>query len=262
MVATKTKRVPPSKQPRPPRRITPRRAKKNPKHQPTIPIEGSKPGSNLGHVDRLNAYCKRAHELKMLDWTHKEIAEKMCEEFQMVREPSIVTIANWLDKANFAFSLDIAKLAQQLRIEQFNELEKMKAKWLPLATANSLEITRWIRVEGSQQPAMDEDAVKEQIDATKAVVLIMARQAKLLGLDIEKKLEDDKDKVDLNKLQMWIIGQVNQSPEIEDSTALALTDVAVPVASVPAAAKPVTGKVLEMRSGRREIDEMEGVGGI
>lgn len=211
-----------------------------------------------GHVERLHAFQKRAFDLKVLDMAHWEIAEKIAEEFNLERVPSVVTIANWLDKANFAFELDIAKLAAQMRIEQFNELERLKQKWMPLACAQELAIKRWIRVEGTLQPDLDENAVAEQIDATKAVVAIMARQAKLLGLDMDKKIEGNKDELDLNTLQLWIIGQVNGSPDVTQALTFD-----VEATSSPSTGKP-TGPVLELRSGRDDIDEFElgSTGGI
>lgn len=254
---TRPSKTPPKKIPRLPRN---KRAKTD-RHATLQVADGKEAGNNpnIGHVERLNALMKRTFELKTLDYTHNEIAHKVAEEFKLERVPSIVTISNWLDKANFAYTLDIEKLAFHLRIEAFNELEKMKQKWLPLAMADSLKITRWFFTKDGPQPDLDERAVKEQIDATKAVVAIMARQAKLLGLDMEKKLENDKDQLDMNQLQMWIIGQVNgTTPNLSDLNpspdATAPTEAAV-VSEVPADAKPAM--VLELRAGRPEIDELE-----
>ena len=66
-------------------------------------------------------------------------------------------------------------------------------------------------VEGELQPELDENAIKEQLDATSKCVSIMARQAKLLGLDLQQAVPDDKKDgpKTLQELQLWIINQVN-----------------------------------------------------
>lgn len=173
-------------------------------------IKGRKP--KVGHEERLAAYQKRALFLKRLGHYHHEIADIIAAEFELESIPAITTVADWLKAGSTAVSKDIQELQWQMRLQQFTELEKLKSKWMPLATAGNLEITRWRMEEGELQPQLDENAIDEQIRATREVVNIMARQAKLLGLDIEKSIADNGEGPGtLQELQIWLINQVSIS---------------------------------------------------
>lgn len=179
---------------------------------PTLAIKGAKGNPMTGHEARLEAFVKRALELKRLNYYHHQVAEKIAEEFKLEVVPAITTVADWLKKGSEAVRRDIEELQWQMRIEQFKELDRLKAKWMPLATANALEIQRWVIVEGELQPSMDENAIKEQVDATKAVVAIMNRQAKLLGLDMEKAVTPTGEGPgSLQDLQIWLVNQINMT---------------------------------------------------
>lgn len=196
---------------------------------------------SVGHEERLAAYVKRALLMKRQGCYHHEIAEGIALEFDLPSVPAITTVADWLKKGNDAVTRDIQELQWQMRIEQFGQLEKMKGKWLPLALAANLEVTRWVRVEGELQPELDENAVKEQIEATKQVVAIMARQAKLLGLDIEKSISaDGEGPGSLQELQVWLIGQVNLSTGAPNGQSI-----------------DIQAEVLELRSGLEEVDSRD-----
>ncbi len=189
---------------------------------------------SIGHEERLLAYKKRALILKRNGHYHHEIGDMIAQEFNLETIPAITTVAHWLKDGNDAVARDIQELQWQARIEQFTQLERMKSKWLPLATAEALEITRWIRVEGVLQPELDEDAVKEQ------VVNIMTRQAKLLGLDIEKSIADTGEGPgSLQDLQIWLINQVNISTGAPNGAPI-----------------DVQAEVLELRSGIEEENEV------
>lgn len=171
-----------------------------------------KPPQN-GHAERLDMYIKRSLELKRLGYLHHEVAEKLTQEFNLERTPSITSISVWINTGRAAFSEDIQRLQEDMRIEQFTDLEKMKRKFLALANAEYLEITRWVMEEGSLQPKLDENAVKEQIDAGNLVIKIMTRQSKLLGLDLEKSVaKKGEGPSTLQELQLWLIGQLS-APE-------------------------------------------------
>ena len=233
----------PALKPQPEKKLHTRR-----KHRATTPSKHSAGEPFTGHTERLNLYIKRAFELKTLDWSHRRIAEHMAEEFGMKHPPSIVTVSTWLDKANFAYTLDISKLASQMLIEQFNILEEIIAKWMPIAVADSLTVTRWSRINERYEP--DEDAIAEQAEATKIVLKTMERQAKLLGLDLEKKPEGNKDEMDLNTLHLWIIGKVNENLPVSDPARGSANNAVIPTGTPPR-------QILELRSGRPEIDELD-----
>ena len=146
-----------------------------------------------GHADRLTAYQKKALELVRLGHTYADIAIKISDEFKLERVPCIATVHNRIQKGDLAYTQDIAHLRYTLRLEQFNRLEAFLVnKRLPLAMADHLKVTRWKMVEGEPQPDLDENAIQEQLDATSKCVSIMARQAKLLGLDLQQAVPDDK----------------------------------------------------------------------
>lgn len=195
---------------------------------------------SIGHEERLASYKKRALILKRKGHYHHEIADIIADEFELETIPAITTVAHWLKDGNDAVAHDIQELQWQARIEQFGQLERLKAKWMPIAVADELEIQRWRMQEGELQPFMDEDASKEQIEATKQVVSIMNRQAKLLGLDIEKSIaETGEGPGSLQDLQIWLINQVNISTGAPNGAPI-----------------DIQGEVLELRSGIEEENEV------
>lgn len=220
--------------------------KKKNKHRRSVRSKHAKKGAPLsvGHEDRLQSYTKRTLQLSRLGYYHHEIASTIALEYELESVPAITTIADWLKRGREAVAQDIKELQElqwQMRIAQFTELEKLKAKWIPLAMAENLEITRWVRIEGELQPSLDEDAVKEQIEATKQVVSIMQRQARLLGLDIEKSItEAGEGPASLQELQIWLIGQVNLSTGAPNGQAI-----------------DIQSERLELRSGIKELDQDE-----
>lgn len=179
-------------------------------------IERKPDGDSIaGHEARLASFIKRTMELKRANYFHYEVAEMIAEEFKLESIPAIPTIASWYKQGMNAIREDFEEVAYQMRLEQFGQLEQMKRKWLGIALADHLEIRRWVMEEGSLQPKMDEDATKEQLEATKQTIAIMARQAKLLGLDLGQAInkEDGEGPQTLQALQLWIINQVSTPNE-------------------------------------------------
>ena len=215
-----------------------RQAKKR-AHRPTaLPITNAGNSPMVGNEERLSAYAKRALQLKRLGYYHYQIAEKIAEEFELEKEPAITTVADWLKKGDEAVSRDIEELKWQMRIEQYKELDRMKSKFMAIACANELEIRRWQMVEGELQPVIDESAMKEQTDAARVVVQIMNRQARLLGLDMEKAItQTGEGPQDLQSLQIWMIGQINMTTGAPNGGAV-----------------DIQSEVLELRTGIPEID--------
>lgn len=169
--------------------------------------------SQNGHEERLPMFIKRTLQMRREGLYFHEIAEAIANEFKLESIPCIATVYNWNKQGMGLINEDILALQYQIRIDQFTDLEKMKAKWMPIATANALEIRRWQMHEGELQPVMDENAVAEQIDATKAIVAIMARQAKLMGLDMEKAVAATGEGPEsLQALQIWLVNQINTAP--------------------------------------------------
>lgn len=208
----------------------------------TIALADRKPDGDplAGHEARLALYIKRTLQLKRLDYPHWEVAEIIADEYKLDSIPAITTVADWYKKGMAAVREDIEELQWQMRIEQFNQLEKLKRKWMPLAMSDALEIRRWVMEEGTLQPELDENAVKEQIEATKQVVNIMARQAKLLGLDLTQSTNKDGDGPGtVQDLQLWMIGQINVSAH--------------------GAAIDIPSEVLELKAGIPEIDQTDSV---
>jgi hypothetical protein len=211
----------------------------------TVGLVDRKPdGTPLaGHEARLASYVKRTLQLKRLDYSHGEVAAMIADEYKLESIPAITTIADWYKKGMSAIREDIEELQWQMRIEQFNQLEKLKRKWMPLALSDSLEIQRWAMQEGEPQPFMDENAIAEQIDATKQVVNIMARQAKLLGLDLaQATTKDGEGPGTVQDLQLWMIQQIN-----------------VTGAATHGAPIDIATDILELRSGIPEIDQADSV---
>lgn len=208
---------------------------------PTIAIKGAKRGATnkealVGHEARMEVYIARTLALKRLNYYHYEIAEEIAKEFDLVDVPAITTIATWLQKGRSAIREDIEELAWQMRLEAFQELDRMKRKFLQIACADELQIKRWAMIEGEMQPVLDENAVKEQLKAGQLVVQILARQAKLLGMDLEKSVTPQGEgPQSLSELHLWLIGNINamggEGKEIN-----------------------ITGKTLELKSGIPELD--------
>lgn len=180
------------------------------KKHPALKSKGHKGSPIAGNETRLHLYIKRTLELVAEGWPHHRIANQIHQEFNLERIPAITTVARWKASGFDALSSDIQELQTQLRIDQFNQLEDMKSKWLPLATAERLELMRWKMVEGELQPELDENAIAEQVKANEQVIKIMTRQAKLLGLDLQPPEHKDGTQMTFQEVQLWIINQQSQ----------------------------------------------------
>lgn len=192
-----------------------------------------------GHEERLASFIKRTLQLKRDGYHYHEIGPIIASEYKLEVIPHFTTVAKWRRQGMNAFDKDILDLANQMRMDQWEELESMKSKWLPIATAQALEIRRWKMVEGSLQPEMDEDALKEQLEATKQVVSICAAQAKLFGLNMEQAIASSGDGPEsLQALQLWMVGQIN----IQGAPTGGVIDI-----------NP-TNEILELKSGIPEVD--------
>lgn len=174
-----------------------------------IDAKKDKPAT-IGHDERLQAYIKRAMELKILDYTHFEIANKMWEEFQMERIPSISTVHGWLEKGYQKTDDDIKKMQWTWRMQQMERLERLVAKWMPLALADELSIQRWIRTKEGPQPTIDENAIGEQLKASELLVKILAREGRLFGFDVESAEKTGEGIGDLQSMQVWIINHISK----------------------------------------------------
>lgn len=214
------------KQPR--KKPKPRKANRLPK-KGTAAIQLKEHAGNpatTGHDARLLMYKKRAIELRALDHTLLEIAQMIYVEFQMERPPSLSTVHNWLESIYQDTKDDLLAIHWTLRFEQFKQLEKMKLKWLAVANADELAIRRWVRTKEGEQPTLDENAVAEQLKATEAAVKIMARQARLFGLDLEQAIKDGEGPQ--GDMHLWVIQQVAKmgmpagGPIVDEETSVVL----------------------------------------
>lgn len=177
------------------------------KKRPTLKSKSHQGCGVAGHEERLASYIKRTLQLHGEGEPFHRIALKIADEYQLEKVPAVSTVANWRAQGFDAINEDIHELQVQLRMDQFNTLEDMKSKWLPLATAERLAIMRWKMVEGELQPELDENAIAEQVKANEQVIKIMARQAKLLGLDLQAPEEKKDGDMSMQSLQLWIINQ-------------------------------------------------------
>ncbi len=203
--------------------------------------EGS--SNAVGHEERLAHYILRTLELKRKGYRLFQIAEMIATEFNLTHVPHIATVHNWSVTGMKEVNHDILQLQLELRINQFNELEKLKDKWMPIACADQLKIQRWKMEEGTLQPFMDENATAEQLKATNELVKIMARQAKLLGLDMEKAVtKDGEGPANLQELQIWLI---NHHPAPTQSTVHGSTGGTIDIHS----------EVLSTRTGIPELEQ-------
>jgi len=212
--------------------------------KPTIPIQGAVNNPQVGRDERLVAFVQRAVELKRKDYFHHQIAQIIADEFKLSVVPSIPTISYWLAKDYEIRAEDIEEMKKQMRQEEFKRLEKLIAKWMPIALADDLQIQRWHFEEGVLQPFMDENATKEQLEATKVITKLIDQEAKLMGLNMEKVLTSDKDgPQDLMELQLWIINRVNGT-------------------APNGKAIDVMSEKLELRSGIPEIDNPQNLDSV
>jgi hypothetical protein len=202
------------------------------------PRNASRLKTGNGEVERLERYCLRAHQLKSEGLYVYEIAPIIATEFELPRIPPVTTVWYWLNRASEAYQMDIAKLKLGEFEETYDHYKGLLAKWMPIATAGSLEIQRWQRIEGELQPFLDEDSMSEQLKASMVVVKALEGIAKLLGLNIDSKLDEKSGALPtLAEMNLWIISTINQSVKPLDAN--------------------VEKPVLELRSGSPEIDRME-----
>jgi hypothetical protein len=199
------------------------RRRKQPK--PTITsIDHLGTSEQAGHVERLNLFTKRALELVRNGLTYAATAETIAAEFRLTRVPCVATIANWINKGDEAYRTDIEALRLQMRMDQVKKLERMLARWTPVALGNSGNMS------SAQLKADAGPSVGEQLEATKVSVKLLERMARLLGLDLQALKENNDGIDDRTAMQLFIIRTINEQ------------------------ARPEPGReVLELKSGLEEL---------
>lgn len=169
----------------------------------------------VGSEQRREQIARRASYLHgFACMSYRQIAVKLQEEFKLAGVPHVTTVASWLSQAKQVFMEDTVALQKQFRLEQFNQLELLKEKWLP-AAMRECDIARTRMRKGGPIEIVDENAFNEQARACEIYIGLCKRQAKLLGFDLEAPTEGKSGKVDMQEIYLFISKQITYGPRPE-----------------------------------------------
>lgn len=169
----------------------------------------------VSNEERLSLIVRRAVYLHGIECQpYRVIAQQLRDEFNLAFTPAISTICNWMAKGNAEFYDDIKELQKQIRLQQFEECEELKGKWFD-AAHRKIEVTRTRIQDGSPVEIVDENAFAEQARAAEIYLKLLARQAKLLGLDMETSTEGKNDKIDIQQIYLSISRLITYGPRPE-----------------------------------------------
>lgn len=166
-----------------------------------------------GHETRLKAYVKEALEQKRKGISNSALALHIADKYNLERVPSPMTISRWLRHGNDQQDEAITELQVQIRLERFSQIEAIIDKWLPIATAERFTVQKWKTVEGEPQPFFDENALDYQLEATDRVIKAMAREGKMLALDLDQTKDSAGVPMTLQQVQLLILDRISQGTQ-------------------------------------------------
>lgn len=168
----------------------------------------------IGNEERLTLIVRRAVYLHGIEGKpYRVIAQQLKDEFKLANLPAASTICRWMKLGQAEFLDDINDMRKQLRIEQFNECEELKAKWFAAANREIL-IVRHRMVDGKKIEIIDENAFNEQAKAATIYLKLMERQAKLIGLDLAGTEPQEGGKQSAQDIYLWISQQIQNDPKL------------------------------------------------
>jgi hypothetical protein len=138
----------------------------------------------LSNEERLLVIAHRAVYLYGVECKpYRKIAIQIQAEFQLVHTPSVTTVCRWMNIGRAEFLEDIRTMRDQLRLQQFNEVEDIKRRWIEAAMRN-LDVRKRRMRNGQMVEEVDEDDFQAHCKAAEIVLKCCERQAKLVGLDL------------------------------------------------------------------------------
>ena len=144
------------------------------------------PGNPTRKVDtmrseRLMPIVRRANELRSEGLYLREIATILGDEFK-ISIPSDASVSRWCADATRAYLADIKGFRANRTFELLQQNEALRRKFLPIALADELAITRYRKEKGEMVAFTDENAFVEQAKAAEVVIKCQKVEMELLGL--------------------------------------------------------------------------------
>lgn len=160
----------------------------------------------------------RTVELNAMHYYYHEIATIIGREFKIDPPPHLDTIRRWIKQAQEAYLNDIKIFRQQETHHNLASIDSLLRRWMPVATAENLEVMRKARQDGVVIPILDENAYDEQLKATNVCINLLAKRAELLGLNNAAALTDQTSDGDLRAFiaslaARQVAGMVIQDPK-------------------------------------------------
>lgn len=179
---------------------TPRRRTKGKKRR--LP-DGSKrtgPHTLAGDDEVIEFVKARALELYAIHGkSQREIPALLVKEFPLLqRAPCQKTVCFWIKDASLG-SRTKQEIQQEFLERTHIQFRALQAKWIPIATADTLNVQRSRMKDGELVSYIDEEAVKEQLEATKVVTKLFEVEARFIGVT-EAQKTTDQPSVTLNAL--------------------------------------------------------------
>lgn len=165
------------------------KAKKKSVHHRTTRIKDRNPQSKsviVGGAERFSMLASRAAELRCKEYGLAEIAIILKNEFNLDQAPCPESVCRYIKKVVTGALEQAQGLVLELRRDQHARITKLIRHYEALLIPGKLHIVRTEKVRGETVTVMDEKPFDDQRKLLETVIHLLAREAKLMGLDIEQ----------------------------------------------------------------------------
>lgn len=203
-----------------------------------------------GSEERLTMLRYRALRLKIEGHYLREIGEILTSEFNLIAPPPTKTIWGWIEMALADAQVQNKEIADKYVAMLYARSEASIGELAPYAFGKFL-VQKHVMVDGVRLPVIDADMFKQKLDAIDGIRKqgeIMLRAFGINSMTTSVGGSDAKKAVGIDNIQTFILNSVTNH-YIEEKKA-------IEAGTAPPHANGSNGKVLELSSGNKEIDDL------
>lgn len=189
-----------------------------------------------GSVERRMMLVNEAAILKTRGFSLRQIADQLVIQFSLETTPQPKTVYEWIDEGLIEGRENLKEAAETYARLTIARSEKLIRSLWDIATGKVI-VQRTKMVAGFETQILDEEAIKEQIQAAAEIRKQMQLECQVLG--VTKRDDLDLGAMDMKTAQTFIVQTINNFAD--------------PSKALDAGA---AGKVLELHAGDPEIDSM------
>lgn len=143
-----------------------------------------KAGKRQGYAERRTECIEIAWRCKIDGYSERETCKIVQQELGLVDPPDYTTVNRWVNDALKEKAETIANLRDRFVTTEMFRLQRLMRKWMPLATAPDLHVTRTEKSEGQVISVVDENGLKEQAKAAELVLKTIETARRILGVGL------------------------------------------------------------------------------